>query len=130
MKKIAVVGYPIHQEHISALTGRDDAPIVIVDNTKDTEYLEEFDELPEHLLEPVKQKSQNSSFNPYVLEALATGLGASSSNIVDVTPKFYDGPPLKQKGHSKFIIEGVEIYALNYKNALKKYENRLASKDK
>lgn len=122
MKRIAVVGYPIHQEHISALAGREDAPIVIVDNTKNTEFIEEFDELPEHLLESVKQKSKNSSFNPYVLEALTTGLGAPSASIGDVTPKFYDGPPLKQKGHSKFIIEGIEIYALNYKNALKKFK--------
>lgn len=37
-------------------------------------------------------------------------------------------PPIP-KGHTLFVIEGVEIYALNHKNALKKY-NKLYNHDK
>lgn len=35
---------------------------------------------------------------------------------IDATPK-----SVLQKGMKKFVIEGVEIYAINEKNAIKKY---------
>lgn len=35
---------------------------------------------------------------------------------IDVTPK----KPIIQKGMKKFIIDGVEVYAINEKNAIKK----------
>jgi hypothetical protein len=42
---------------------------------------------------------------------------------IDVTPK----KPVVQRGTHKFIIEGVEIYAINQKNAIKKL-NKLKNK--
>ena len=39
-----------------------------------------------------------------------------SLETIDVTPKELPIP----KGHKKFVIDGKEIYALNYKNAKKK----------
>ena len=43
---------------------------------------------------------------------------------IDVTPK----KPVVQRGMKKFIIEGVEIYAINEKNAIKKF-NKQHKKD-
>lgn len=38
---------------------------------------------------------------------------------IDVTPK-----TVLQKGMKRFVIEGVEIYAINEKNAIKKYNKQ------
>jgi hypothetical protein len=39
---------------------------------------------------------------------------------IDVTPK----EPVIQKGMRKFVIEGVEVYAINENNAIKKYNKQ------
>jgi hypothetical protein len=39
---------------------------------------------------------------------------------IDVTPK----EPVIQKGMKRFVIEGVEVYAINEKNAIKKYNKQ------
>jgi len=39
---------------------------------------------------------------------------------IDVTPK----KPIIQKGMKRFVINGIEIYAINHKNAIKKFEKK------
>jgi hypothetical protein len=39
---------------------------------------------------------------------------------INVTPK----EPVIQKGMKRFVIEGVEVYAINEKNAIKKYNKQ------
>lgn len=54
--------------------------------------------------------------------------GSSTSNEknplrpedIDVTPK----EPVIQKGMRKFVIEGVEVFAINEKNAIKKFNKQ------
>ena len=60
----------------------------------------------------------------FLLAGMALALASGSSAIgFDETPVRYNPTPMlphKPKGRL-FIIEGVEIYALNKKNAIRKY---------
>jgi len=50
----------------------------------------------------------------------ATGGNDRNEGLKGAPPK--DPSPIIPKGHHKFLIEGVEVYALNQKNAEKKFK--------
>lgn len=128
--KVAIVGSGIaaNSDYVNSLLHTDNPPLVIVDHDAEYDSIQEMDEIPTHLKTKKTYDDLYDAEKNLLFSAISAQMG--SSTLPDIEPKFYDGPPLIQKGHSKFIIEGIEIYALNYKNALKKYENRSITKNK
>jgi hypothetical protein len=119
--KIALVGPGFLSSDVArAMTQEFNGPMIVVpDDTKEEDDYEMVDEIPQHLMK--KQFTHIPDLYMEESKYLISSLGGKSGSVVYPSPKFHNGKPLIPKGHKKFVIEGVEIYALNYKNALKKF---------